>query len=180
MAYQTPTSKAEGFAVNKRTWNQDVVANPLALYNRPVCIAHHSTTQSIPDGTQTMLKFDTALFDNSGLHTASGGNYSFTIPSTGVYHVGGNISLNADTQVIFSIQTLALVGAAALAIDEQSIGATTRSIALIVDTLHYFTAGEQAVFVVYQNSGGSVTIKRTASQTPRFWIYKVGDGGDGS
>lgn len=65
------------------------------LSNLPAAHVRREATQSIPDGTPTMVSFDTEVYDNANMFPGSGS--SITIPVAGRYRVTALLALDADT-----------------------------------------------------------------------------------
>jgi hypothetical protein len=64
------------------------------LLNPPAAQVRRTTAQSIPNGTPTLITFDTEDVDTDGLHTASGSK--LTIATPGTYLVSASIPYDVN------------------------------------------------------------------------------------
>lgn len=86
MAYSTPATAAGGFLTDA-IWNASVRDNILYLKDRldaPTrTLLYHSTTQSIGNGSDTAIQFDSEITDVGTMHDTVTNNSRITIPSGG-------------------------------------------------------------------------------------------------
>ena len=94
MAWVTPSVKILGDLITAAVWNQDIVANTLALHSRSCCIATDANNQTVENETLTSITFDTEVIDTDGYHSASAAR--FYAPVTGVYAVHARAKANGD------------------------------------------------------------------------------------
>lgn len=87
MAWVTPSTKILGDLITAAIWNQDIVANTLALHSRSCCIATDANNQTVGSGTFTTISFDTNVIDTDSYHVIATNANRFYVPFTGVYAV---------------------------------------------------------------------------------------------
>jgi hypothetical protein len=79
--------------------NSGITTLPSALKNTPAFVARMSATQNISNNTETLVNFDTEIFDDDGVFDNSSGNYKFTVPSgqAGKYSIYGRVLLDSQS-----------------------------------------------------------------------------------
>jgi len=67
--------------------------------NTPAFVARMSATQNISNNVETLVNFDTEIFDDDGVFDNSSGNYKFTVPSgqAGKYSIYGRVLLDSQS-----------------------------------------------------------------------------------
>lgn len=89
MAWIDPSAVAQGEVLTSAKWNQDVVANTIALRAPAGCKVRRDATQSIPTNTQRLINWDAEIFDTDGMFTAS--SVTITINTAGIYLVQATV-----------------------------------------------------------------------------------------
>ena len=91
MAWIDPSVVAQGEVLTSAKWNQDVVANTIALRVPPMCRLTRSTNQEISNSTVTVVGYDTVDIDTDATMGTTGAGAKITINTAGVYQVGYTI-----------------------------------------------------------------------------------------
>ena len=143
-----------------------------AMANVPAFLANLSGHGSATDSTDTVISFDTEIFDIGGCYNTS--TYKFTPDVEGKYffHLSVGIDINADTEKLTAI--IHKNGSVALryrrkhdfdtANQQQTVSVS--GILTANGSTDYFEA------LVYQNSGSDRTIRVEADRT-HFQAYKI-------
>jgi len=92
----TTTSKAVGSKVQALDWNTYVKGNDdFFIYNRPLCIAKQTVSQSLATGTFTPITMDTEVLDRDNQHSTVTNTDRVVIGNTlGWYRVSGTVAYN--------------------------------------------------------------------------------------
>lgn len=96
MAWVTPSTKILGDLITAAIWNQDIVANTLALHGRSCCVCTDANNQTVESGTLTTITFDTEVIDTDSYHNTSTNQERFYAPFTGVYAVHARAKASGD------------------------------------------------------------------------------------
>lgn len=133
----------------------------------------HSTNQSIPDTTQTLLNFDTERFDTDAFHSNTVANTKITIPFDGVYTVSAGIEWagNATGRRRVALQLNA--GSFIASQSDQALADATAH-RQTVTTTWSFVAGDFVQVSVVQTSGGNLNVTNAPDYSPEFSIVYGG------
>lgn len=147
------------------------------------CRCLRSTTQSISDSTTTVINWDAEDYDTDTMHSTSTNNERITIVTAGKYWVSAVIQFASNTtgsRIVFLSCNAS--GGGAPAVGPGTIAYKTIAAATGGNATEFAIAGEVMCSVgdyiqvaVWQNSGGSLNINRTASVTPTVEVRKVAD-----
>lgn len=173
IAYSVPITAVAAAKLTATQWNASVRDNILFLANPPACRVYRTTAQTIANSSNTALAFNSERYDTAAMHDNVTNNSRITIPTTGIYHVGGGIEWSATgayTQAVFIIKNAATF----LAQITAESGAPLSRVNL--STTDKFNAGEFVELWVVQFSGGNLNINATGNVSPEFWATWVGLG----
>lgn len=179
MGYVEPTTRATGYLVTAANWNQDVVANVSFLANPPACRVYHNTSQNLTNNTRTALDFNSERYDTDTMHSTVTNSTRITFTTAGVYVVGGQIELPADTDLTAIDWSLRVNGSAFIAFDQDNNPGTANvSRGYSIQTQWKFAAADYVEFMVRQvnTSAGAATVIFNASYSPDFYAVWVGRG----
>lgn len=129
-----------------------------------------AAAQSVNNGTFTALTFDTVRYDPFVLWSA-GSNTRFTVPTNfpaGVWLIGGHADFAANVTGKRYIG-IRLNGATFLGGQEFLAGASNAR-KNHISTEYRLIPGDYVELVVWQDSGGALTVDTTAGASPEFWI----------
>jgi hypothetical protein len=129
----------------------------------------HSVNQTITDATDTVLTWDTEIYDIGGFH--DGVNPTrLTAPTDGLYHVGANVRWSNNATGERRVQLLHSSSGNAFASQSAHFASGTAVILLDqqVSMDYYALAGEYFEARVYQNSGGNLVL-----QHPTFHQFSI-------
>lgn len=85
MAYTAPRTWVEGEYPTAAQFNQDIRDNVSFLANPPACRVYHNANQSLANGAETTLAFNSERFDTANMHDTVTNNSRITIPTAGLY-----------------------------------------------------------------------------------------------
>lgn len=133
---------------------------------------YHSSTQSIPNTTVTVLSFDSERWDTDTIHDPVTNNSRLTCKTAGKYLIIGQARFfsNATGYRVLYIRLnnttyIAISGVNAV------VGSAT---GLIHSTIYDLAVGDYVNLQVYQNSGAARGIYSTAQFTPEFMMQRIG------
>lgn len=158
--------------INEISFSSGADLNDLGLLSARTqrCKLGHSVAQSIDTATDTILAWDTIVFDTDLMHDIVIDNKKIIFRTSGIYLVGTNIlwAVNAvgdrRLQMFFN----------------SGVHSTTTSPAAALQTglnnVNLLTADKDE-FVevrVFQDSGGPLNVTQSGSRNPTFWAVRVG------
>ena len=168
MAWIDPSVVTQGEVLTSAKWNQDVVANTIALRVPPMVRAERASAQSIANNVNTVINFDTENFDTDGMFAATAN--LITINTAGIYAVQALMSfVNSSANGVRSCGVYlnpTFTGSG----DSATINTADRRIAhagatsvttgadqtLACGTLFEFAAADTVALSCFQNSGGGI------------------------
>lgn len=142
-------------------------------YRPPAITArvYNSVAISVNSGASQTLTFDSERFDTDNLHNVVNPE-RLTASQSGYYLVTFNGAFAANN---LGFRSFVLVHSGGLQIAQQSgfpvVGADHY---MSVGTIWYFSAGEYATVLVYQNSGIALNIVATPAKSAEFSMIRVG------
>jgi hypothetical protein len=122
----------------------------------PAVRCTQSAAQSIPHNTSTAVAFDGAdSYDTDDMHSPTVNNSRITINTDGIYAVSGTFAWNGAPTVRFHLQ-IAVNGSITAAYNYPiDISTGTQAVALNINTMYSFVAGNYVQLLVFQGSGGA-------------------------
>lgn len=150
------------------SWGDGVRDNGETLARPPGCIVRRSTTQSIPDATNTAILYTaTDDRDTDGYHSTSSNQSRMTVPTGmgGWYEFGGEVTYSGLGGTNRVLQPRVNGSTSYTAITWSSTTSSTFVYPVVPILL---SAGDYVEMLTYQNSGGALNI--TAS---RAWLRLV-------
>lgn len=117
------------------------------------CRVYRGTTQSIPDGTSTLVEWDTIDYDPSGSFD-NATDYDFTVPEAGFYLIDAILNLQPQTDGTTVFCQINVNGSG---VARQVLHATqdTSDISPHAFTLRELAVGDKITVRAYQDSGSS-------------------------
>ena len=173
MTFTPLTTRATGYKVTAPDWNALVDAINL-LAEAPTARVTHGSAQSIANATESVIAFNTEVFDSHALHDTVTNNSRITIPSgeDGHYLIGANLEWAGDVDGIRRIW-IRKNGTDQLAeVVSPSNGATT-VVRQSVVTVAELAAGDYVEVAVTHNAGAGLNVNNTTGVSPVFWIVRV-------
>lgn len=128
--------------------------------------------QSCANGTETLLTFDSELFDIDGMHSTSSNTSRLTCVTPGTYQVSGYIAFDANAT---GVRYLALYKNGALVGYPSTIPASSAGVSssLALSHIIQLVVGEYLEVKAYQSSGGALNVFGGSSRTV-FSAVRVG------
>lgn len=171
MAWTTPKTWAADDLVTAALMNTHLKDNLNHLYNgREQCIVTKST-QSIPDGANTLLTFDTEVVDTAAMHSTGADTDRIICTVAGVYAVTAYSRFSADADGYRNIyidhrdSSVALLGIPASNVCPGLAATTDLSTSGIV----VMAVGDFVRVNIFQNSGASMNVVNN-----RFAVVRIG------
>lgn len=133
----------------------------------PTAHAFRSTTQSIPNATDTIVTFTTAGINNDGMWVVGSPDH-FTIQTAGLYYVAGQVSfapVAGGTRAAHILLNGTSVFNSIAAFSQNAVSFGEGSVIPIIMSPIKFVAGTTLYLQVYQSSGASLNISSTTPQT---------------
>lgn len=172
-AWVTPahmTASTPATAANVNTHETDLLYLKDRQDNSPFCELYHNTTQSIGNGSDTAVAFNSELADTATLHDTVTNNSRITIPTgeggTWIFSCRVEFAANATGQRKVMLRRAGSVEYPAQQFDAAAGGNVTK---LAVCHLMNIAAADYVEVVVSQNSGGALNL----SATPYFSAQRV-------
>jgi len=139
----------------------------------PQARVFNNANVSITNNTVTAVTLNSEHFDNGDLHSTSSNTSRLTAPITGVYMIGGHVRfaanstgrrdaflrINGTTQIAYTVEPA----------PHASIDTYLNPV-----SLYQLTAADYVELCVLQNSGGALNVVFDASNSPEFWMVRLG------
>ena len=136
------------------------------------CRVTNDANQSIGDSSATKLSFNSEIFDTDSFHDNTTNNSRLTIPEDGKYLCGVSFTIagaSGHAEVGILLNNSNKIAMSSMA------NVSGANIGPAVTTMADLDADDYIEALVYQDSGGSVSVHSSADFTPIFWIVKIGD-----
>jgi hypothetical protein len=127
----------------------------------PAAKVYGSAHTAVPTGTAPVLSFDSESLDTDGMHDPTTNNSRITIKTPGLYLIGGTINWPNNTNGQREI--VILKNGAAIAASDMNAGGNINW--QQVSVVAMLAAGDYLEFMVFQNSGASLTPTAGADKT---------------
>lgn len=138
----------------------------------PSCLAFNSGNQSIPNASETLITYDSELYDTDTIHSTSSNTGRLTAKTAGKYSISLNINFaNNSTNIRFAsirLNGTTLIGAAA----SRAINDGAFRSYLSVSAQYILAVNDYVDSTAYQDSGGALNIEATGKQ-PNFSMALV-------
>ena len=133
---------------------------------------YNSAAESIPDGTVTLLTFDSERYDNGGLHSTVTNTGRLTAVKAGKYLITAHVEFATNATGYRGV-ILVLNAATQIAyLDLPAVsGAPTE---LSISTLYHLAASDYVTVWVQQNSGGALDVANNPNWSPEFAMQWLG------
>ena len=135
------------------------------------CRVYNNANQSVADSTAVKMALNAEQFDTDTMHDLSTNNSRVTIPTDGKYLCGFNTHGGGGAGHIKTY--LLLNNTTTIAVNETT-HAAGGAIHQIGATIYDFDADDYIEMVVFQDSGGAITIYYDAYESPILWAIKIG------
>lgn len=133
---------------------------------------YNSAGISIPNGAETVVAFDSQRYDTDGIHSTVLNTARLTCKTAGKYIIigQGRFDTHATGVRYFYIR---LNGSTLLALFMVGMDAIYRFSSPIT-TIYDLAVDDYVEFVVYQNSGGNLTLSAAPNHSPEFMMQRIG------
>lgn len=139
----------------------------------PLCQAHQTTGQSIPNNTQTAVTLDTEDFDTDSMHSTSVNTSRITCVTDGLYEVSGQIPYTANATGTREIR-LAKNGVTLIAGGRILFPAPATCVPLPTIFVQ-LVAGDYLEIMALQVSTAALTLSATNGLFPYLRVKRVSD-----
>jgi hypothetical protein len=144
----------------------------------PGALVYHSTSQSIPDCTYTILSFDSEKYDTDSIHDTVTNNSRLTCKTAGKYYIWGTVCF-AGNSTGYRSMYIGLNGYDVsnfiAVVENNNIG--TNNLDLHVSVVWPLAVNDYVVLIVWQNSGSPLTVYADTGSnhyTPNFGMQRIG------
>lgn len=138
------------------------------------CRLFHSVAQTIESGVTTTLAFDSESYDTDGMHSPTVLNNRITMQTAGKYRITAQISWAINPtgkRVVYLRKNEAvLIGLTSMNAVSMAGSSSIQTVSVIYD----FAVGEYVEVQVAQDSGGQLSVNRSADFSAIFSAEKVG------
>jgi len=134
------------------------------------CKVTNSTNIEIANGALTGLSWDTELYDDGGCHSTSANSSRVLFPSTGVYHIGGQVQWVSNSSGTYRLGRLYLNDTTVIA------GALTHPTQFVLQMQTLFRVTDTGSYVtmrVEQNTGSTLSVAGGAAYGGGLWIGRI-------
>jgi hypothetical protein len=132
-----------------------------------------TTAMTIPTSANTVVTFDAERYDSHAFHSTAVNTSRFTIPTTGYYHIGGNVRWDTNTTGR-RLLAINVDGDAANPIVFFENVPNAVGVPILVACDYFLTAGQYVELSAFQNSGADRTLQALTNYSPEFWIHLIG------
>jgi hypothetical protein len=134
----------------------------------PYCRVRNSAAQTIPNGTWTVLTFDTETYDNDTIHSVDSNTSRLTAKTAGVYLIIGECgwAANSTNRRLIAIRINGSLNIARQDVHSSFAGAG--SPVNHVSTFYALAVNDYVDLIVYQNTGGTLDTYAAESVLPNF------------
>lgn len=133
---------------------------------------YHDVDQSIPDGVNTALSFNSERWDTDDIHNTVTNNNRLTCNTAGKYLLIGQIVFAIDANGNRGI-VIRLNGVTSLARIKQ-VGVARIPPALVVSTIYDLSVGDYVELLGFQTSGDVLDVSSTGNYSPEFMMHRIG------
>lgn len=142
--------------------------------DRPVPQArvYNDVNISITNTTLTALTYNSERFDDGGLHSTSANTSRLTASVTGLWQIGTHALFAANATGVRQVK-LRVNAATDIAIDTAVNAGAGDDTTVNLTTLYRLAVGDYVETIVWQNSGGALNVKTSASSSPEFWMVRL-------
>ena len=123
-------------------------------------------------GTPQALTFNSERYDTANFHDTSSNTSRLTVPTAGLYHIGGAI-VWAASATGFRQLTIRLNGTTAIAQELEDIDSSVTH-SMTVSTDYPLAANEYVELVVAQTAASPHNVIAAGNTSPEFWIHRIG------
>lgn len=126
-----------------------------------------SSSQSIPDSTETAISFDTTRYDTMRMFDLAAPT-RLTAPVSGKYSMGGSVNFAAiGPGATLKYIALNVNGIAVAKEDWDAVASQTHILAAEYELVR----GDYIELVVWQNSGGALSVATRSNYSPELWAH---------
>jgi hypothetical protein len=118
----------------------------------------NSGTQSIPNGTDTALTFDTETFDTDSMHSTVSNTSRLTCQTPGLYHITGGAEFSTNATGLRAC-VIKINGSTPIGFGTSVPGSSVSSALnrLTANMIYRLSAGDYVEFMVHQTSGAALS-----------------------
>lgn len=133
---------------------------------------YRSSNQSVPNGTHTVITYDSERWDTDNIHSTVSNTGRLTCKTAGKYMIvfSALFSANANGKRQYNIR---LNGTTWIAITRTGLDSDNHT-QPISSTIYDLAVNDYVESLAYQNSGGALDIIYGAQATPEFMMQRIG------
>lgn len=146
-----------------------------ALQGPPKARVGKTLNQSIPNGVNTAIQFDTELYDTDNIHDVAVNNTRLTCNTAGEYLISGAVRWASNGTGV-RVSFISVNGTARIAQQDAAAPAGTYAFSQQLVTQYHLNAGDYVELLVYQDSGSALNVETYGSSaSPVLSMARVGD-----
>lgn len=175
---QTITLPVTGTAISSTTFGVPVKNNCDALANPPIAKMRNSANQSITNGTDTAMTWDTEDFDTVGGHSTVTNTSRYTCQAgyAGYYQVNGTVFYAASTLGSFRTAWFKVNGTDVTGSSNKSLVAANTTMSVSTGTKVFLNAGDFVELWTRQDTSGALAAIGTAARETSWfeveWVHQ--------
>lgn len=133
---------------------------------------YHNISQSIPNATDTILAFNSEVYDTNTIHDPVTNNSRLTCKTAGKYLIIASVSFESNATG-FRALLIWVNGATPIAVSDFNVSGAGRWMQAI-STIYSLALNEYVEAGVYQTSGAALNLPRTGEPQPKFMMQRIG------
>jgi hypothetical protein len=133
---------------------------------------YHSTAQTIPDNTWTVLAFDSERWDTDSIHDNVTNNSRLTCKTAGKYMIEGQVRFDASTVGDRALK-ITLNGTDVIVLQQLPPTPSGGWVNQVL-TIYNLNVNDYVEFLVLQSSGGNLDVTVNALWSPEFMMQRIG------
>lgn len=177
--YVPPVTVVSEELITVQKINEQWQGNIEFLANPPACRVYHNTTQSIPNGADTVVLFNSERYDTDNMHSTATNTGRINFPTAGIYLLkfSGELQAAGDYTThyaYFRINGLAPIDVGTAAAVTNGIPGCETSVV----SVYKFAAGDFVEVLMAQRNGANAarTLQTVGNYTPEMSATWIGLG----
>lgn len=137
------------------------------------CRVYNSGNESISNGANVALTFDSERFDTDTIHDTGSNTSRLTCKTAGKYAITGHAEFAASTAGNARYLSIRLNGATFIGAQGSPPIAGGNSVLLTVTGMYDLAVNDYVELIAYQDTGGSLNVLATGNRSPEFEMARV-------
>jgi len=166
-------AKFDEFGTNFVAWFNatHMGTDKIHIGNNPSARVYHNTDQSIPNGADTVISFNSERYDGDAIHDTSTNNSRLTCKTAGKYFIAAGIEWGSSSATGVRKAEIRLNGTTVIA---RSYHAAVEYLCQGVSCVYDLAVNDYIEVYVRQNAGVSLNVVVDPNASPEFMMVRVG------